>query len=366
MFGWLTRSFERFTGAGDAALTVPTMDGALKPNRALDECAGAPATRPDNLARHGGRVVFTSDRELLTLDPSRPAIGSDLLMSFESRIEALATASDGGLAVALASGELRCVGGQFDGLELANWSKQSLSCVTALAFGSDEDLIVCVGSMTNSADFWQKDLLESGSSGSVWRLSLRSREAIQLCDGLAFPYGVLVEQGGAKLVVSESWRHRLLRLDAHAKSQPEIVLDDLPGYPARLCDDPAGGAWLAIFAPRNQLVEFVIREPEYRDDMIRTIPSDYWIAPSLRSRGSFLEPLQGGAVRQMGMLKPWAPTRSYGLVLRLGPDLQPVASFHSRANGSRHGIASCLVDGDRLLAASKGGNEVLVCSASAS
>jgi hypothetical protein len=64
----------------------------------------------------------------------------------------------------------------------------------------------------------------------------------------------------------------------------------------------------------------------------------------------------------MGMLKPWAPTRSYGLVVRLDRDLQPVASFHSRADGKRHGIASCLVEGDRLLAASKGGNEVLVCA----
>jgi hypothetical protein len=365
MFGWLTRSFERFTGAGDAALTVPVMDGALKPNRVLDECVGAPATRPDNLARCDGRIVFTTDRELRTIDPARPAIGSQLLMSFESRIEALATARDGGLAVALASDELQCIGGRFDGLVLTDWSKHSLSCVTALAFGSDDDLIICVGSTTNSTDLWQKDLLESSSSGSVWRLSLRSREAIQLCDGLAFPYGVLVEPSGAKVVVSESWRHRLLRLDAHHASRPEIVLDDLPGYPARLCDDPEGGAWLAIFAPRNQLVEFVIREPDYRDDMIRTVPPDYWIAPSLRSRKSFLEPLQGGAVRQMGLLKPWAPTRSYGLVVRLSRDLQPVASFHSRADGSRHGIASCLVDGGNLLAASKGGNEVLVCSVSA-
>ena len=115
MFGWLAKSFERFTGAGDAALTVPVMDGALKPNRALDECAGAPATRPDNLAHWGGQIVFTTDRELRTFDPARPAAGSQPLMSFESKIEALATASDGGLAVALASGELRCIGGRFDG-----------------------------------------------------------------------------------------------------------------------------------------------------------------------------------------------------------------------------------------------------------
>ena len=33
----------------------------------------------------------------------------------------------------------------------------------------------------------------------------------------------------------------------------------------------------------------------------------------------------------MGMHKPWAPSRSYGLVVRLDAGLQPLASLHSRA-----------------------------------
>ena len=71
---------------------------------------------------------------------------------------------------------------------------------------------------------------------------------------------------------------------------------------------------LALFAPLNRLVEFVLQEPQYRADMMREIDSRYWIAPTLSPPDSFLEPLQNGGVRSMGVHKPWSPTRSYGLV----------------------------------------------------
>ena len=44
----------------------------------------------------------------------------------------------------------------------------------------------------------------------------------------------------------------------------------------------------------------------------------------------------------MGIHKPWAPSRSYGLVVRLDAAMRPVASFHSRANGHRHGVTSAI------------------------
>ena len=39
------------------------------------------------------------------------------------------------------------------------------------------------------------------------------------------------------------------------------MLDELPGYPARLSPAQDGGFWLAVFAGRTQLIEFVLREP---------------------------------------------------------------------------------------------------------
>ena len=124
-----------------------------------------------------------------------------------------------------------------------------------------------------------------------------------------------------------------------------------------------GGAWLCLFAPRNRLIEFVLQESEYRRRMLEEIEPQFWIAPALSTHQSFLEPLQCGGVKTMGIGKPWAPSRSYGLLVRLGPDLQPVASFHSRANGRRHGLTSAIEAEGRLLAASKGGDAILALDA---
>ena len=161
------------------------------------------------------------------------------------------------------------------------------------------------------------------------------------------------------MAVSESWRHRVVVL-RRAGGAPEPVLADLPGYPARLVAAAAGGYWLAVFAPRNQLIEFVQREPEFLARMMADVDSDYWAAPSLETvRRRFLEPLQGGAQKHLGMVKPWAPTRSYGLVVRLDRRFRPTDSFHSRADGRRHGVMSCVEHGGRLIVAAKGGDAIV-------
>jgi hypothetical protein len=54
------------------------------------------------------------------------------------------------------------------------------------------------------------------------------------------------------------------------------------------------------------------------------------------------------------VLKPWSPCRSYGLVVRLDAAYRPVASLHSRANGRRHGVTSCLMFEGRIYFAAKG------------
>jgi hypothetical protein len=69
--------------------------------------------------------------------------------------------------------------------------------------------------------------------------------------------------------------------------------------------------------------------------------------------------MQVGELKQLGILKPWAPARSYGLVVRLDGEQEPQSSLHSRADGRRHGITSCVEIGSRLLATSKGGDAIV-------
>ena len=69
--------------------------------------------------------------------------------------------------------------------------------------------------------------------------------------------------------------------------------------------------------------------------------------------------MQGAHLRTMGVLKPWAPPRSYGLVIRLSPQGVPLHSLHSRVDGINHGVVAAIEMGDDLMLIAKGPGRVL-------
>lgn len=348
--------FNSLLSRRDAA-TVPSMDGVLRPNAALDQASIlASAPEPDNLVRLGTELVFSSGNDILSLSgDGRRDSAPRLLHHFEARVTALAVSPGGALAVGLDGVGVRLIRGidQAD-LPIAV-GPRPVRGPSAVAFDGEDTLVVCIGSAQNAPEDWQRDLMEMRATGSLWRVDLGSKAAVCIADGLAFPNGILVR--GDAVVISESWSHRLLSFDAKSrKGRPEVILEDLPGYPGRLAPAADGGAWLAVFAPRSQLIEFVLRERAYCARMLREIPRELWIAPAFRSGASFREPMQGGAVRVHGIFKPWAPTRSYGLAVQLDKDLAPVRSFHSRADGGRHGIVSLCEWEGSMVFGSRGGS----------
>ena len=231
-----------------------------------------------------------------------------------------------------------------------------IRCITALAYADDGALWLANGSAEHTPSQWAADLMKKGASGSLWRCGPSEIRFQKVAGDIAFPYGL--HPKGRDVLVSESWRHQLVRFDG-ATGNRSTVLAHLPGYPARLSPSADGGAWLTLFAPRNRLIEFVLQETHYRQDMIEQVPPAFWIAPALASNRSFLEPLQCGGIRTMGIHKPWSPSRSYGLVVKLDQNMQPQFSLHSRANGTRHGICSVVEKDGRLVIASRGGDCVL-------
>ncbi len=341
------------------AVTIPPMDGALRPNTALDNEAGLllEASEPDNLAFDGRRMLFSSGAELLALGDGK-ALRPDSIMRCEAPISAVACSPDGTTAAALDDGRIQLRGGASDGKALTPADFGGLACPTALAFADAGTLLICQGSSAHRPSDWVVDLMSKSATGSLWRVDLRAGRSERLAGGLAFPYGILPAVAGGGIIVAESWRHRLVRIRPEGGAI-EPVLTKLPGYPARLAAGADGGAWLCLFAPRNRLIEFVLKEDDYRADMMREIERPHWIAPALSSGAGFLEPLQCGGVKTMGIHKPWSPSRSYGLLVRLDRNLRPIASFHSRANGRRHGITSVIARDGRVLVTSKGGNAIL-------
>ena len=358
MIEFLRDTLEAWRGGGTYSVAVPPMDGALRPNQALEEAEEALAIEsPDNLARFGERILFSSGHTVRVLEARAGACSASTFAEFEAPVSAMAADPTGGVVVGLESGKLVVHGGKHDGKTIDEVGDRRTLCPTALAFADSDTLLVTLGSQQNPPGKWKHDLMQRNASGSVWRVSLGGGASTCLADRLAFPYGVYPAADGAVLV-SESWKNRILRIVPGAK--PTVQLPDITGYPARLAPRAdKQGAWLVVFAPRSQLIEFVLRERDYREQMMLEIDDEFWIAPSLAAPRSFLEPLQGGALKQLGILKPWAPTRSYGLVVQLGERFEPKLSFHSRADGRRHGITSCLEIGGRLLATSKGGDAIV-------
>lgn len=348
MIAAIRRSLDSFFGRGEAAVTLPPLDGALRANRRLDD-EGLRRALPGvtALAASGGQLYAAADINLMRLTGDNTW---QKLAEFEAPISALCQAPSGGILLALSDGRL--IG--YDGAGAGAPRQTGLRGVTDLAVSGEGAVWITCGSDRHGAEDWQRDLLLRVTSGSLWRLAAGEGQPQQVAGGLAWAGGVMLR--GEGVIVSESWRHRLLFLAPGGRR--DVVLGDLPAYPGRLT--AAGdGAWLAMFAPRSQLVEFVLREPAYCHRMIEEVPRACWIAPRLRAGQSFYEALQIGAVKQLGLLKPWAPSNSSGIVVRLDAASQPLFSLQSRADGRTHGVTHA-VEAEGVLHVAASGDEVVV------
>jgi hypothetical protein len=356
----LKRLYASFRGFDEAGSTVPMMDGPLKPNTALDE---APVVLKlpeiDNLTAAAGGFVCSQGHKLMRLCVAGDRLDAVEAVGLESAITCLAGDGASALAIGLDGQGVMLLGGRHDGLHLKELNGTPLRAPSAALFLDPDTLVIANGSNDHAMADWKRDLMNRRASGSVWRIALaqRGQSAVPLARNLAFPYGLAAGRDGA-LLVSEAWRHRVVAIDAGAAKPPREVLSDLPAYPCRIAATDAG-FWLALFAPRNQLIEFVLREEAYRRRMVAQIDPAFWIAPALSSGASFLEPIQGGARKKLNMLKPWSPSWSYGLVVRCDAAMRPVASFHSRADGSIHGVTSLAESGGALFVGAKGAGAVV-------
>ena len=110
---------------------------------------------------------------------------------------------------------------------------------------------------------------------------------------------------------------------------------------------------IACLSRRDPLIEFLKTERGFVEAMKRTIAPRHWIAPRVTPEFSHDFPIELGATRLFGEIKPWAPSFSYGLVLELDGALMPVGSAHSRANGRRHAISDVARLERDLIAVSK-------------
>lgn len=355
----IRNQWHKLTGADEYSAAVPVMDGPLKPNDGIEtSTAIANLAGAANLATRGGVILFSRGAEIL-LRGAKGDIG--VVASFEADVTALAVSRKGTLAVGLAGEGVSIVHESGQKVQISKAGSTPLNCVTALCFRNDESLVIANGSAEVVPADWVHDLMQRGASGFVASASPGAGHAEMLVSGLQFPSGICLVTGALdKLAVSEAWSHRVIELSVSGKAITGTLLDQLPSYPSRIMPLSSGGYVLSNYSIRSQLIEFVLREKRFLRRMRDEVAPEHWIAPRLTKGVSFKEPLQAGGVIRLGIHKPWAPTRSYGLLIGLTQEFQSVWSAHSRADGHRHGVTSVTEIDGRIAALSQGNGDLFL------
>lgn len=348
------KEFIRPSSAPDRA--VPAMDGAFAPNDRLDELTDTIAvTDPHDVVHYRDEVVLVASRtriERIDLSNRTAATVADLggpVTGLHVDGGTVLACIDGrGLArVEVESGVVEMLTAEGDPRAL------HLSSVVAL----DGRIFATAYAAQGDWGDWPRDLMTKGASGAL--LEVNPDGSLQtVLDGLAWAYGLGISSGSG-LVFTESWRHRICTYDPVSRTRG-VLRDRLPGYPARIHPGADGRFLLAMFAARTQLVEFVLREDRYRTRMMNEVPMEDWVTPAFRKSGSVRAPFQLGGAVHLGEVKPWAPSRSYGLLAELDSAGDVLVSAHSRAGGVRHGITAACAVGDRVVLACWGTSELLI------
>ncbi len=326
-----------------------TLEGVLGPNGRLDEADGIAVEAPDALCvAPDGRLLFGSASRVMTLDEwgGEPSVWA----SFDAPVTALCAHASGAVAVGLAGGRVAVLDGAarpVDGWALP--AGRAASVVDCVFRSPDELLLVDCGYEAGGALLARAAWDEDARGGLV---SLRRSGGTRVvAAGLHAPMGVCLDDEGVALV-------SLLERASVVDERGAVRQAGFPGYPGRLRRTPVGYA-LACLSRRDPLIEFLKTERAFVAEMKATIDPRHWIAPRTSPEFAHDFPIELGATRLFGEVKPWAPSFSYGLLVETDGRLMPVSSAQSRANGRRHAVSDATYWSDGLVAVSKGSGEIL-------
>lgn len=120
-----------------------------------------------------------------------------------------------------------------------------------------------------------RDLLEHGGNGRLLEYNVDTQQTRVLLDGLQFANGVAVGPDDAYVLVNETGAYRVLRywLKGEKAGTHEVFIDNLPGFPDNITFNGRDRFWLAIFAPRDPLLDELLPGSGYLRTVIAKLPA---------------------------------------------------------------------------------------------
>lgn len=143
------------------------------------------------------------------------------------------------------------------------------------------------------------DLLEMRPHGRLLRYDPETGKTRVLLRNLHFANGVAVSPDGEYLLMSETWKYRILKywIGGRDPGTTEVFADNLPGFPDNLAVDGDGRFWVAFPTPRNPQIDSLHTRPWLKDllaklpEAIRPKAEEYGFAAAFNERGEALTSL---------------------------------------------------------------------------
>jgi len=348
----MTMSFFRSRRRQPPAMTL---EGLLGPNGKLDEAAGMDVEAPDAICvTDDGALLISSGARVMVLE--RWGGEPQPWATLREPVTALCAGPGGSIAIGMLGGDVEVR--DASGRPVDGWALPPgrVASVVDCVFASMDELLLVDCGYGPGANVMAQAVWDEKAMGQVVSLH-RSGETRIVASELHCPMGVCLDEKGSVLV---SLFERAAVVDAAGK----VRQGGYPGYLGRLRRTPGGYA-LACLARRDPLIEFLKTEHDFVAAMKAKVEPRHWIAPRINPEFSHDFPIELGATRLYGEVKPWAPSFSYGLLVEMGGNLMPVRSAQSRANGRRHAISDVTRWNGDLIAVSKASGEVLNLRAAA-
>ncbi len=115
------------------------------------------------------------------------------------------------------------------------------------------------------------DIIEHGGHGRLLAWDPRTGRASVLTAGLQFANGVAMTPDERAVLVCETGAYRIVRIEVAGAARGRVtpVLENLPGFPDNISRGADGRYWVALFAPRNALLDRLSSRPFLRRMILR-------------------------------------------------------------------------------------------------
>ena len=334
------------------APTAPALEGPYATNTTLsdsrilgkDEGIGPEDVAIDD---EGYLYVGYVDGRIVRFDPDGK--NPDLIANTEGRPLGLDFAPSGNLIVADGYKGLLSIS--------AAGAITTLSdSANGLAYGFTDDVDVDSNGIAYFSDASSKfgpamhardDIMEHGGHGRLLRYDPATNQAEVLLDGLQFANGIALSQNEDFVLVTETGNYRIVRywLKGDKAGTHDIFMDNLPGIPDGISANGDGTFWLALFSPRNAMLDSLSDKPLLRKvafrmpSFLQPQPVHHGFVLGLDEQGQVTHNLQDNSD---GAFAPITSAEQHGNTLYLGSLTEPrFAAYplgdNSAATRSNHG-----------------------------